>query len=400
MLLIPGIVFVLGAQAAPQVDAKAMALLAKVEATMKATKALSADWEEILRWPARENRLARTDTSKGKLQALKPGFQRFDTEAVTMEAGKEPSKPFLTTWAHDGKNRWLVMSETYSKDTRPNGITFAPFDDFYSLKNSYLSKVTASQKDKSLKKLEYLGQETFEGASYKVVRYKHSTENPIHYGGDIKLYIGADGLVHRVINEVEYEESKWQQESVLRNIVLNPSFTPQQFAYTPPVGYKERKNEEQKRPPLLKVGTNAPEFTALTSDGKPVKLSDYRGKVVVLDFWATWCGPCMMAMPGTNKVAQQLKDKNVVVLGVNVWDEKEKFDAWLPEKGKAFGAIVFLRDPTPRNETANSIASKLYNVSGIPTQYVIDARGVIRASFVGADETTKPLEDAIKKASK
>ena len=105
----------------------------------------------------------------------------------------------------------------------------------------------------------------------------------------------------------------------------------------------------------------------------------------------------MMAMPGTSKVAVSLKDQNVVVLGIHVWDTKENFDTWLPDRGKEFPGIVFLRDPTGK-ESAKGIAKKLYSVSGIPTQYVIDAKGIIQASFVGAEDTTKPLEDAIKKA--
>jgi thiol-disulfide isomerase/thioredoxin len=64
----------------------------------------------------------------------------------------------------------------------------------------------------------------------------------------------------------------------------------------------------------LKIGTMAPDFTTQTLDGKDVKLSDFKGKVVILDFWATWCGPCMAAMPHTQQVAAQYKDQGVVVL--------------------------------------------------------------------------------------
>lgn len=171
---------------------------------------------------------------------------------------------------------------------------------------------------------------------------------------------------------------------------LNQPIPAAQFAWAAPAGATE-----YVEPKLLAEGTEAPDFTVNDRDGKPVKLSDYRGKVVVLDFWATWCGPCQASLPHTNEVAQAFKDKGVVVLAVNVWDTKEKFDAWLPQHTQ-FSAIDFLIDPT--KEQGKDIATTLYKVTGIPTQYVIGKDGKIVKSFVGFGGPTDDLANALKAA--
>ncbi len=128
-------------------------------------------------------------------------------------------------------------------------------------------------------------------------------------------------------------------------------------------------------------------------DGKPLRLSDFRGKVVVLDFWATWCGPCMRSLPHTNAVAAKFK-QGVVVLAVNVWDSKEAFRAWL-SRNTQYDALTFAVDPSPNGK---DVASTLYRVSGIPTQYVIDKNGKIAKSFVGDSGPAADLGKAIEAA--
>jgi thiol-disulfide isomerase/thioredoxin len=146
--------------------------------------------------------------------------------------------------------------------------------------------------------------------------------------------------------------------------------------------------EPQEEKVLLAAGVPAPDFTAQTPDGKGIRLSDFKGKIVILDFWATWCGPCQASMPGLEKIYKRIGNQGVVVLSVNVFDDKDPFDAWILKHGGKDYTFTFAYDPAG-HDTKKSIADSKYGVSGIPTLYVIGRDGKVAAALVGSGNEEK-----------
>ncbi len=121
-------------------------------------------------------------------------------------------------------------------------------------------------------------------------------------------------------------------------------------------------------------GKLAPDFALTTTDGKTVRLSDFRGKVVVLDFWATWCPPCKAEIPDFIKLYSQYKGDGFQMLGVSL------------DRGGVDVVKPFMKDygiNYPIMMGDDQVVSAYGGISGIPTTFVIDKQGNIRASFIG-----------------
>jgi len=131
------------------------------------------------------------------------------------------------------------------------------------------------------------------------------------------------------------------------------------------------------RPP--RIGMAAPDFTVRDSS-RTVTLSQFKGQVVVLNFWATWCPPCIEEMPSLVQMQQRMKDKGVTVLAVSVDVDNSSYQRFLRDHGVN---LLSVRD-------ADQKSNSLYGTFKFPETYVIDRNGVVRRKFIGAVDWTEP----------
>jgi thiol-disulfide isomerase/thioredoxin len=144
----------------------------------------------------------------------------------------------------------------------------------------------------------------------------------------------------------------------------------------------------------LAIGKPVPDVQGTNLEDKKVKLSSYHGKVVLLDVWATWCGPCRAMIPHERELVKKMKDKPFVLLSVSCDNQKEKLEQFLAKEPMPWDHWFDGNDGT---------VARSFRVRAFPTLYLIDHTGVIRNKWVGApdkDKLDKIIEDLVKKAEK
>lgn len=139
------------------------------------------------------------------------------------------------------------------------------------------------------------------------------------------------------------------------------------------------------------IGLTAPDFTLKTLEGKTVKLSDYRGKTVYLNFWTSWCPACKDEIPEIEKFYERNKDR-VQILAVNITYDDRLSDI------KEILAKNSAQFPVLLDQDSKHSVTDLYGVYGIPASFSIDKNGVIRDHHIGG-MTLNSLEESMKKAS-
>lgn len=122
------------------------------------------------------------------------------------------------------------------------------------------------------------------------------------------------------------------------------------------------------------IGQEAPELTLPDLQGQAVRLDDLRGQVVLLNFWASWCGPCRMEVPELVAVHERLRESGFTVVAVNLGEPRARVQAFADEYGMSFPVLV--------DEGAAS--ARIFPSRGLPASFILDREGIVRKVVVGA----------------
>ena len=118
----------------------------------------------------------------------------------------------------------------------------------------------------------------------------------------------------------------------------------------------------------LQAGAPGPAFQLNSNTGKPISLADLKGQIVLVNFWASWCGPCRQEMPILEQLNRQYHNKGVTLIGVNVEPDSAAATAWLKATPVSFPILY----------DVDSKVSKLYEVQGMPNTVILDRKGIVR----------------------
>jgi peroxiredoxin/outer membrane lipoprotein-sorting protein len=185
---------------------------------------------------------------------------------------------------------------------------------------------------------------------------------------------------HLVLKVVQFDKLDGEAANALeteitttfRKADIDPSIPDSMFAFRPPADAKEVEAFRKPRPTAIEIGSEAADFQLKDLEGREVQLKELRGSVVLLNFWATWCGPCRLEMPVIEKLHQQFDGKGLRVFGVND-EEIGSIREYVVEHEYTFPTLV----------DTDQQAMNLYRIRGIPTMVVIDREGKIAQYRMG-----------------
>ena len=132
------------------------------------------------------------------------------------------------------------------------------------------------------------------------------------------------------------------------------------------------------REKIIGVGDTAPDFTITADNGRTISNANFGGKLLVLNFWATWCPPCVEEMPSLNEFQKTLRDRGVVVLGISVDKSEPTYKAFLAKAGVSFQTA---RDPEAKINAD-------YGTFKYPETYIIDSKGKVVRKYIGPENWT------------
>ncbi|MHC4975103.1 MAG: TlpA family protein disulfide reductase [Planctomycetota bacterium] len=184
-----------------------------------------------------------------------------------------------------------------------------------------------------------------------------------------------DFLPRRMDRLQKTEQGDLTVKYIIQDLEINPEITDDTFVLSAPEGYT---THEYDTSGLLPTGEIAPDFTLKDQDGNDVSLSDYRGQVVIIDFWATWCSACKVTMPGVNNFARKYEDTGVKVIGIQTMDPGKESEgrAYFHEQGYTYTDLYDEGD----------LVAQQYRLTVLPSFYVIGKDGTVLSRFPGGPQ--------------
>jgi peroxiredoxin len=237
----------------------------------------------------------------------------------------------------------------------------------------------------------YEGTQTINGEECDIISVTRTFEHPAlgKQSSTIRWFIGRSDSLPRG-NDTGDTQRK------IKILKINGAGSATDYFIPIENGYSERvvTGKESRGKGLLAVGTSAPDWTLLDSQGKSHSLSEYRGKVVLMDFWGTWCVPCWKTMPFIQSLHEKFKDRGVEVFGISIIDKEGDPVGFMKRKGYTYNLLL----------NGDNVA-ELYKAVTLPTLYVIGVNGeIIHAEYGYRDSAKEELisviEEYLKKQKK
>ncbi|HEX6982209.1 MAG TPA: TlpA disulfide reductase family protein [Balneolaceae bacterium] len=141
---------------------------------------------------------------------------------------------------------------------------------------------------------------------------------------------------------------------------------------------------------FLSIGKKAPDFQAKTIEGETVSLSNLKGKIILLDFWAMWCGPCIPEIPHIKSIRSDHSEEELQIVGISLDENVEKLNQFINEREMNWPHII-------QPESWKDEITKLYNISRIPQTYIINREGIIVAKDLRGEKLEKKIAELLNK---
>lgn len=349
------------------------ALVEQVRSVVTESKTLQFDMNMVMSFQDAENEANATVTGRFMLGEGSDAVIRLKSEDQEIRVYNNSQKQYM--YAVD-ENIYRELSPEKDRMQLIKSMLRGPFETPFSWLADFLHGTEFSYE----KPVEYGGAEEIEGVVHHAVDMLFSqcsiraflsiTDPPMLRGFVVQL---------RGATLAKYARSSSASLSFmvdLTNWKIDELLPESTFTFTPPPGVTPEKEARAAAPNAL-VGQEAPAFTLPTLEGGTVSLSQHRDKdIVILDFWASWCGPCRQAMPIVSDVARKFKDKNVVLYAVNLRETPDKVRGFLQSSGLSLNVLLDKGD----------IATK-YGVTGIPRLVIIGKDGLIKNVHGGMSPT-------------